>query len=141
MFQVKKQGGLLLILILLAVVMVFIVASVVRSSERGYQLLSMADGVKLMNEEPESLLVDVRTVEEYESGHIPGAVLLPIAEIREGNVAEMLPDPEQCILLYCRTGRRAEDSAALLAGMGYTRLYSIGGIVDWPGEVVIGMNP
>lgn len=99
-----------------------------------YQEMSMEKAAEWMSQESGYLLVDVRTAEEYAEGHIPGALLLPIEEIRLGNV-DPLPDQDQTILLYCRTGRRAEDAAALLVKMGYRNVYAIGGIFDWTGEI------
>ena len=67
--------------------------------------------------------------------HIPHSILLPIEEIKNGNVAEVLPDKNQKILVYCWTGRRAEDAAAILFNMGYKNVVNLGGIVDWTGEL------
>ena len=105
---------------------------------KGYQELSMNEAERWMADaQDDYLLVDVRTTEEYESGHIPGAILVPIEDIREGKV-DALPELEQTLLLYCRTGRRAEDSGKLLADLGYKNIYVIGGIFDWTGEIVTG---
>ncbi|MBQ7677755.1 MAG: rhodanese-like domain-containing protein [Lachnospiraceae bacterium] len=101
----------------------------------GYRLISQKEAKELMKEDNDSVIVDVRTKEEYDEGHIPGAVLVPIEEIREKKVDAALPDKDALLLLYCRTGRRAEDAAALLAEMGYTDVRSFGGIVEWDGEV------
>lgn len=81
------------------------------------------------------LLVDVRDEEEFNGGHLPGAILVPIDDIREGRL-DALPDTEQTLLLYCRTGRRSEDAAEILTKLGYRNVYTIGGIFDWPGEIV-----
>ena len=89
-----------------------------------------------MQEHEGYLLVDVRDEEEFRKGHIPGALLIPIDEIRVGHL-EALPDKDQALLLYCRTGRRAEDAAALLVKMGYRNVYAIGGIFDWTGEIIV----
>lgn len=99
--------------------------------------MSMQKASEWMEKESGYLLVDVRTAEEYEEGHIPGAILLPIEEIREGKL-DTLPDHDQTILVYCRTGRRAEDAAAILVKEGYSNVYAIGGIFDWTGEIVSG---
>ncbi len=85
---------------------------------------------KLMAQNPRPLVVDVRTQEEYNEGHIPGAILVPIDEIRNGHF-EKLEDKNQVLLIYCRTGRRAEDAAEILAEEGYSKVYEFGGIVDW----------
>ena len=97
-----------------------------------YREMSMQKASEWMEKESGYLLVDVRTAEEYEEGHIPGAILLPIEEIRKGKL-DALPDPDQTLLIYCRTGRRAEDAAAILVKEGYSNVYAIGGIFDWTG--------
>ena len=102
-----------------------------------YREMSMQKASEWMEKESGYLLVDVRTAEEYEEGHIPGAILLPIEEIRKGKL-DALPDPDQTLLIYCRTGRRAEDAAAILVKEGYSNVYAIGGIFDWTGEIVSG---
>ena len=109
-------------------------------AQPGYQVMSLAEVMELVKRESNALLVDVRTEEEYTEKHIPGAILLPIEEIKEGNI-EVLSDKEQPIFLYCYTGRRAEDSAALLSKRGYTHLYAIGGIIEWDGPVNTGLEP
>ena len=101
----------------------------------GYKTISQAEAQKIINGKKDYILLDVRTPEEYEKKHIPNAVLLPIAEIKAGNVAETLPDKKQKILVYCWTGRRAEDSAIMLADMGYSNVISFGGLIDWTGDL------
>ncbi len=86
----------------------------------------MVDGV---------VILDVRTQAEYDEGHIPGAVLLPSDEVAV-RAGEILPDKEQTILVYCRSGRRSALAAQTLAELGYTAVYDFGGIQDWNGEVV-----
>jgi len=101
---------------------------------QGYKNISQEDALRIMNSGKEVVILDVRTPEEYEKKHIPDAVLLPIDEIKKGNL-ELLPDKNKIILVYCWTGRRAEDSAAILADKGYKYVYSFGGLVDWTGPV------
>lgn len=100
-----------------------------------YQHLTQEDATKVMQTEKNIIILDVRTQEEYDKKHIPDAVLLPIEELRKGNF-ELLPDKNQKILVYCWTGRRAEDSAKILAEHGYKNVYDFGGLVDWKGKVV-----
>lgn len=80
-------------------------------------------------------ILDVRTVEEFEAGHIEDALLIPDFEI-ENLAEEILTDKDAVILVYCRTGRRSEIASRKLIDLGYTRVYDFGGIVDWPYEVV-----
>ena len=84
------------------------------------------------------LLVDVRTLEEYEEGHIPGAICVPNETIAD-TMPEALPDPEQTLLIYCRSGRRSKEAAEKLGRMGYTHVYEFGGIIDWKGEIETGI--
>lgn len=86
---------------------------------------------KQMLEESEAILLDVRTMEEYEENHIEGAVLIPDYEIKE-KAAEMLPEKDALILVYCRSGNRSRTAAKELVEMGYTNVYDFGGIIDWP---------
>ncbi len=79
------------------------------------------------------VLLDVRTKEEYEQRHIPGALLLPNEEIGTQPPA-LLPDKDATILLYCRSGRRSKEAAEKLVAMGYTQVFDFGGINDWPYE-------
>ncbi len=105
------------------------------SSDGDYKTISANDAVKMMQAEKDYLIVDVRTQEEYDKKHIPGALLVPIADLREGKF-DKLPDKNQMLFVYCWTGRRAEDSAKILAENGYTNVYNFGGLVDWNGELV-----
>ena len=99
-----------------------------------YQHLSVEEAMDIMKTQTDYLIVDVRTKEEYEKRHIPNAVLVPIADIKDGKL-DALPDKNQMLLIYCWTGRRAQDSAELLTKRGYTNVYEFGGLVNWTGEV------
>lgn len=100
-----------------------------------YKHLTHDEAQRLLEADQNIILLDVRKPDEYEKKHIPNAVLLPIEELREGNFSA-LPDKEQKIIIYCWTGRRAEDAAEILTEAGYTKVYEMGGIVDWKGSVV-----
>ena len=80
-------------------------------------------------------LIDVRTQEEYDEGYIEGAILLPLGEL-ETLAAEFLPDLNQKILVYCRSGNRSETASRLLGELGYTNVLDFGGILDWPYEII-----
>ncbi|MBQ3974430.1 MAG: rhodanese-like domain-containing protein, partial [Lachnospiraceae bacterium] len=90
---------------------------------------------EMMEEEENCIIVDVRRQDEFETGHIPGAVCIPNETIEEEAPAE-LPDPDQIILIYCRSGNRSRQAAEKLASLGYTNVYEFGGINDWTGEIV-----
>ncbi len=81
------------------------------------------------------VVVDVRRQEEYDAGHIPGAILIPNESIG-CDAPEALPDYDQIILIYCRSGNRSRQAAQKLGSMGYTRVYEFGGILAWTGEIV-----
>lgn len=108
-----------------------------KSEEASYTQISMEEAAKLMESEEYYIILDVRTIEEYESGHIPGAVCVPNETIGEEAVEE-LPDKEQMILIYCRSGNRSKQAAAKLVEQGYTNIYEFGGIIDWNGETAVG---
>ena len=101
-----------------------------------YSSITMEDAAVLLESENDYLLLDVRTKQEYFSGHIPGAVCIPNEDIDE-NVAEALPDQEQVICVYCRSGNRSKQAAEKLANLGYTNIVEIGGVKDWPGELIV----
>ena len=106
-------------------------------NEMGYYQISQEEAKELMDSDGTQIIVDVRTREEYREGHIPGAICIPNESITD-EMPEALPDPDQIILIYCRSGRRSKEAAGKLAQMGYTRIYEFGGIIDWKGEVVSG---
>ena len=95
-----------------------------------YQQITVREAKKIMDEEPDICILDVRTQEEYDSGHIKAAVCLPNEEIIKE--PEELPDKKQKILVYCRSGSRSKQAAQKLAGMGYENVLEFGGILDWP---------
>lgn len=97
--------------------------------------ITAEEAKKLMDSEEGCIILDVRTREEYDQGHIPGAILIPDTEI-EAKAADLLPDKDQLILVYCRSGRRSKLAAQSLADLGYTNIREFGGILDWPYEVV-----
>lgn len=97
-----------------------------------YRRISMKEAEAMIREE-EPLVVDVRTSQEYAAGHIPGAVNLPLEAIGTGEIS-LLPDKDQTILVYCRSGRRSQEAAGRLAELGYRGIVEIGGILDWDGE-------
>lgn len=104
------------------------------SEENTYRSITAQEAKDLMDSETGYLILDVRTQEEYEEGHIMGAVLIPDYEIAERAEKE-LPDKEQLILVYCRSGRRSKGASAELASMGYKNIREFGGIIDWPFDV------
>lgn len=97
--------------------------------------VSMDDIVEIMNENKNYIILDVRTIAEYNEGHIPNAICIPNETIGSNTISE-LPDKEQLILVYCRSGNRSKQAAEKLRKLGYTNLIEFGGIIDWKGEIV-----
>ena len=102
-----------------------------------YRQVTMEEAVTMMAEEENYILLDVRTREEYADKHIPGAVCVPNETIGSEDIPE-LPDKEQLILVYCRSGNRSKQASAKLVELGYTNVVEFGGINDWTGETVSG---
>ena len=102
--------------------------------------ISAAEGKALLEDTPGMMLVDVRRADEYETSHIPGAILIPNESIGDHGPAE-LPDHDAPIIVYCRTGVRSAEAAKKLADLGYTAVYDMGGIQSWPYETVEGSEP
>lgn len=104
---------------------------------RSYTQISQEEAAQMMVRDDGHCIVDVRTREEYETGHIPGAICVPNEEIGD-TPPEALPDLNQILLVYCRSGRRSKEAAQKLFDLGYTHVYEFGGIIDWKGEIVAG---
>ena len=83
----------------------------------------------------EVVILDVREQHEYDSGHIPGAVLLPVGTIREDTAAAVIDDLDTVVLVYCRSGNRSKTASQTLVDLGYTNIYEFGGINTWPYEI------
>lgn len=100
-----------------------------------YRQISMQEAMAMMEQQTGYLILDVRTQEEYDSGHIPGAICIS-HELIGLEPLPQLPDKEQLILVYCRSGRRSKLASENLAAQGYSNVVEFGGIIDWPGQVV-----
>ena len=102
--------------------------------EAVYMNISAEKAKQIMDSEEDYVILDVRTQEEYDESHIPGAILISNTEI-EAKAEEILTDKDQLILVYCRSGRRSKMAAEILVQLGYTNIKEFGGIIDWPYEV------
>ena len=102
-----------------------------------YRQIGMDEAVSMMERERGYLILDVRTPEEFADKHIPGAINLPNETIGT-SVLDALPDKDQLILVYCRSGNRSKQASETLVALGYTNVVEFGGIIDWPGETVSG---
>ena len=102
-------------------------------SSASYDQISGAEAKALMDSESGYVILDAREQDEYDEGHIPGAILIPYGEIAD-RAEKDLPDKDQLILVYCRSGRRSKIAAEELVKLGYTNVKEFGGIIDWEYE-------
>ena len=108
-----------------------------KSSEATYRQITMEEAVTMMEEESGYIILDVRTAQEYSEKHIPGAINVANESIDTEDIPE-LPDKDQLILVYCRSGNRSKQASEKLVKLGYTNIVEIGGINSWPGETATG---
>ena len=120
-----------LILLLLAVMLL---TDCGQNKEAAYVNITAEEAKQIMDTEEGYIILNVRTLEEYDEGHIPGAIQISHDEIEE-KAEEVLTDKKQLILVYCRSGRRSKLAAEALVELGYTNIKEFGGIIDWPYEV------
>ena len=118
-----------------AALMAALLAACGASSKPSYRQITADEAARMMQEETDFVLLDVRTQEEYASGHIPGAICIPNETIGSEEIPE-LPDKDQLILVYCRSGNRSKQASQKLAEQGYTNVVEFGGINGWTGEIV-----
>ena len=104
------------------------------TAENSYQQITQEEAKEMMDTQ-EAIVLDVREQHEYESGHILGAVLLPVGTITEDTAAAVIPEPDSVVLVYCRSGNRSKTASKALADLGYTNVYEFGGINTWPYEI------
>lgn len=105
--------------------------------EQSYRQINMDEAIAMMEAESDYIILDVRTPEEFSEKHIPGAINVANETIGSEEIPE-LPDKDQLILVYCRSGNRSKQASEKLVALGYTNIVEFGGINDWPGEVVSG---
>ena len=105
------------------------------TNQPAYMNITQEEAKKIMDSQTGYVILDVREQDEFDAGHIPGAILIPYGSIEE-KAPSMLPDKEQLILVYCRSGRRSKIAAQSLEKMGYTNIKEFGGIIDWHYEIV-----
>lgn len=104
------------------------------SSSDAYTQISQEEAKNMMDTQ-QVIVLDVREQDEYDSGHIPDAVLLPVGTIDEDTAAAVIPDKDSTVLVYCRSGNRSQSASSALAELGYTNIYEFGGINTWPYEI------
>ena len=123
--------------ILLSVLMFTGCAAVSNNPANTYRQITMDEAVAMMEQESDYIILDVRRPDEFAAGHIPGAINVPNETIGTVEISE-LPDKNQLIMVYCRSGRRSKEAAGKLVKLGYTNIVEFGGILDWKGETVTG---
>ena len=121
----KRSFALLLALVLLLTAC---------AQAASYEQITQEEAKQIMDTTNGYILLDTRTQGEYDQSHIPGALLIPHTEIAE-RAEEALPDKDQVILVYCRSGNRSKQASEVLVELGYTNIKEFGGIIDWPYEV------
>ena len=124
------------LIILLLAVMMLTACGQDKENDQGavYVNITAEDAKQIMDTEEGYIILDVQEQDEYDAGHIPGAILIPYTQIKD-SAEEALTDKDQLILVYCRSGRRSKIAAEALVELGYTNIREFGGILDWPYEV------
>ena len=104
------------------------------AEENTYQQITQEEAKNMMDTQ-EAIVLDVREQDEFDAGHIPGAVLLPVGTITKDTAAAVIPELDSVVLVYCRSGNRSKKASQALVDLGYTGIYEFGGINTWPYEV------
>ena len=131
--MLKKNKRFLVML--LASMCPFVFTGCSDGGSASYDQISGAEAKALMDSESGYIILDAREQYEYDEGHIPGAILIPYGEIADRAEKE-LPDKDQLILVYCRSGRRSKIASEVLVKLGYTNVKEFGGIIDWEYDIV-----
>ena len=132
---IQNVGKTIIVLALAALLLLSFAACASESENQiDYEQISSDQAKALMDSESEYIIIDARTEAEYAEGHIPGAILIPEYEISE-QAETKLPDKDELILVYCRSGRRSKIAAEELVKLGYTNVKEFGGIIDWKYEI------
>ena len=121
-------------LALLFALCLLVLAGCGQQADAAYRQISQEEAKEMMDA-GDAVVLDVRKQSEYDEGHIPGAVLLPVGSIDEDTAAAVIPEKSAMVLVYCRSGNRSKTAAAALAELGYTDVYEFGGINTWPYEI------
>ncbi len=125
----------IIVFILLCILIPTISCTIAKEdADMTYEMINMAQAKEIFEQEGDYIILDVRTLEEYNEGHIPGAICIPNDSIGTEEIPE-LPDKDQVIYVYCRSGNRSKQAAAKLVELGYTNIVEFGGIMDWEGGI------
>ncbi|MBQ5590915.1 MAG: rhodanese-like domain-containing protein [Clostridia bacterium] len=131
----KKLRGLIIMLLISLSLFGMTACDGEKGTSSSYEQITPQEAKTIMDTESEYIIIDARTEEEFSEGHIEDAILIPEYEIAERAEKE-LPDKEQLILVYCRSGRRSKIASDELVKLGYSNVKEFGGIIDWPYEIV-----
>ena len=134
-FNARRKIVKKLIPILLSALMLGGCAVISDSQTNTYRQITMDEAVNMMAQETGYIILDVRRPDEFAAGHIPNAINVPNETIDKAEIPE-LPDKDQLIMVYCRSGRRSKEASEKLVNLGYTNIVEFGGILDWKGEIV-----
>lgn len=121
-------------LALLVALCLLVLAGCGQQADAAYRQISQEEAKEMMDA-GDAVVLDVREQSEYDDGHIPGAVLLPVGSIDGDTAAAVIPEKSATVLVYCRSGNRSKTAAAALAELGYTDVCEFGGINTWPYEI------
>ena len=124
-----------LIPILLSALMFTGCAGTSNNQTNTYHQITVDEAVAMMAQETGYIILDVRRPDEFATGHIPNAINVPNESIGTAEIAE-LPDKNQLIMVYCRSGRRSKEASEKLVKLGYTNIVEFGGILDWKGDII-----
>ena len=119
---------------LLFALCLLVLAGCRQQADAAYRQISQEEAKEMMDA-GDAVVLDVREQSEYDEGHIPGAVLLPVGSIDGDTAAAVIPEKSTTVLVYCRSGNRSKTAAAALAELGYTDVCEFGGINTWPYEI------
>ena len=131
----KKVKGLIIMLLISLSLFGMTACDGENGKASTYEQITAEQAKTIMDTEKDYVIIDARTEEEFDEGHIENAILIPEYEIKDRAEKE-LPDKEQLILVYCRSGRRSKIASEELVKLGYTNVKEFGGIIDWPYEIV-----
>ena len=133
--QMKKVKGLIIMLLISLSLFGMTACGNENGKSSTYEQITAEQAKTIMDTKKDYVIIDARTEEEFAEGHIENAILIPEYEIAQRAEKE-LPDKEQLILVYCRSGRRSKIASEELVKLGYTNVKEFGGIIDWPYEIV-----
>ena len=121
--------------IILAILLLLTGCGGTKMEKNFYQQITQEEAKRMMDEQEDAVVLDVREQDEYDEKHIPGAVLLPVGSISKETAAAVIPEQDTVVLVYCRSGNRSKTASQTLVNLGYTNVYEFGGINDWPYEI------